>query len=370
MINQERLVNHFLEYVQIDSPTKEELAFATFIRARMEALGMEVTMDAAGRDVGSNAGNVIGRLKGHGGGTPVLFSCHMDTVSPGRGIRPEIRDGVIYSDGTTILGSDNKAGIAAVLEAIEVLKENDLEHGDIEVVFSIFEEGGLYGAKGLDHSKLSAKKVFVMDSGGDPGTIIYKGPAQNKIDIRFIGLEAHAGVAPENGISAISMAADAISSMKLLRIDAETTANIGSIHGGSATNIVASEVILQAEARSLDNAKLKAQTDHMITCCSEAAEKHKGKVEITVDTVYDAFEVDREHEIIADVRRANEILGLTTSIVTSGGGSDTNIFNARGIPAINLAIGASKPHTLDEHIQIRDLVDSSRLALELMKLNA
>ena len=370
MINEERLVERFLEYIQIDSPTKEELEFANFIKGELEKLGLEVYMDDAGKDVGSNAGNIIGRLKGNPNGTPILFSCHMDTVSPGRGIKPQIKEGIISSDGTTILGADNKAGIAAILEAIEIIKEKNLDHGDIEVVFSIFEEGGLYGAKGLDYSKFNAKKAFVMDSGGEPGTIIYKGPAQNKMNIKFIGKEAHAGVAPESGVSAIVMAAEAISNMKLLRIDEETTANVGIIQGGSATNVVTPVVVLEAEARSLDNNKLKVQTDHMVNCCNEAAEKFKGKVEIDVDHTYDAFEVSLDHELIEDVKAANEILGFNTITVTSGGGSDTNIFNANGITAINLAIGEMAPHTLEEHIYIKDLVNSSKLALELMKLNA
>lgn len=370
MINEDRLIERFLKYVQIDSPTKEELEFAKHIKGELEKLGLEVYMDDAGESVGSNAGNVIGRLKGNPDGTPILFSCHMDTVSPSRGIKPQIKDGVISSDGTTILGADDKAGIAAVVEAIETIKENNIDHGDIEVVFSIFEEGGLYGAKGLDYSKINAKKAFVMDSGGAPGTIIYKGPAQNKINIKFIGKEAHAGVAPESGISAIVMAAEAISNMKLLRIDEETTANIGIISGGTATNVVTPEVVLEAEARSLDNNKLKVQTDHMIDCCNKAAEKYKGKVEINVDHTYDAFEVSLDHDLVRDVKNANEILGFKTITVTSGGGSDTNIFNSKGITAINLAIGEMAPHTLEEHIHIEDLVNSSKLALELMKLNA
>ena len=369
MINEERLVERFLEYVQIDSPTKEELEFAKHIKAELEKLGLEVYMDDAGESVGSNAGNVVGRYKGNPNGTPILFSCHMDTVSPGRGIKPQIKDGVIYSDGTTILGADDKAGIAAVVEAIEVIKEKDIDHGDIEVVFSIFEEGGLYGAKNLDYSKINAKKAFVLDSSGQPGTIIYKGPAQNKLDIKFIGKEAHAGVAPESGISAIVMAAEAISNMNLLRVDKETTANIGIIHGGAATNIVTKEVILEGEARSLDNNKLKVQTDHMVHCCNEAAKKYKGEVEINVENVYDAFEVSVDHELVKDVEAASETLGLPTITIASGGGSDTNIFNSKGIAAINLAIGEMAPHTLEEHIYIKDLVNSSKLVLELIKIN-
>ena len=370
MINEKRLVDSFLEYVQIDSPTKEELEFANYIRGVLEDLGLEVYMDNAGDKVGSNAGNIVAKLKGNPNGTPILFSCHMDTVSPGKGIKPQIKDGIISSDGSTILGADDKAGIAAVVEALQIIKDENIDHGDIEVVFSIYEEGGLFGAKNLDYSKLDSKKAYVLDSGGAPGTIIYKGPAQSSVKIKFIGKEAHAGVAPETGISAIEIAAEAISNMNLLRIDEETTANIGIIQGGSATNIVTKEVILEGEARSLDNDKLKAQTDHMVKVSNEAAEKYKGQVEIDIAQSYEAFEISLDHELVEDVKAANEILGFKTITVPSGGGSDTNIYNSKGIPTINLGIGMMAPHTLEEHISIEDLVNSSKLVLELIKANA
>ena len=369
MINEKRLLNRFLEYVQIDSPTKEELEFANFIKAELLELGLEVYMDDAGEKVGSNSGNVVARLKAHGEGETIIFSSHLDTVSPSRGIKPQIRDGVIYSDGTTILGGDDKAGIASIMEALEVVIENNLPHGEIEVAFTIFEEGGLFGSKNLDYSKLNAKKGFVMDSGGDPGVIIVQGPAQNKIDVKFIGKEAHAGVAPETGISAIQIAAEAISNMKLLRIDEETTANIGSITGGSATNIVTKEVVFHAEARSLDNDKLKIQTDHMVKCCEDAATKFGGKVEINVENAYGAFKIDENHELVNSVKLACKNLGFDSKTTTSGGGSDTNIFNANGIDAINLGIGERMPHTLEEHLHIKDLENAARLALEIIKVH-
>ncbi|NLY77767.1 MAG: M20/M25/M40 family metallo-hydrolase [Tissierellia bacterium] len=370
MINQKRLLERFLNYVQIDSPTKYEREFADFIMKEMERLGLEVCMDDAGEKVGSNAGNVIGKLKGKTDGETILFSAHMDTVSPGKGIKPVIRDGVIYSDGTTVLGGDDKAGIAAILEAIETVIEKDLPHGDIEVVFSVYEEGGLYGAKNLDYAKLKAKKGFVLDSGGEPGEIVVQGPAQNKIHAKFIGKEAHAGVAPEKGISAIQMAADAISHMKLLRIDEETTANIGIISGGQATNIVTKEVEIQGEARSLSDEKLKNQTDHMVKCCEEAAEKFGGTVEIDVEHTYGAFKVEEDAEIIHKVKEACRNIGLEPFTTASGGGSDTNILNANGIQAVNLGIGERKPHTIEEHLHIKDLENAARLALELIKIHA
>ncbi len=305
MINEERLLNRFLEYVQISSPTKEEREFADFLKSEMEKIGLEVIMDDAGEKCGSNSGNLIGRLKGNTDGETILFSSHMDTVSPpGVGIKPQIRDGIIYSDGTTVLGGDDKAGIAAIMEALETIQEKSISHGDIEVVFSIYEEGGLFGAKNLDYDNLEARLAFVFDSGGDPGQIIVAGPAQNKINVKFIGKESHAGVAPEEGISAIQMASEAISNMNLLRIDEETTANIGIISGGKATNIVTNEVNIEAEARSLDNEKLEKQTNHMVKCCEDAAEKFGGKVEIEINNAYGAFKVDENHEIVHNVKKS------------------------------------------------------------------
>lgn len=370
MINKERLLNRFLEYVQIDSPTKKEREFAEFLKKEMEEIGLEVVMDNAGEKVGSNSGNLIGKLKGNTEGETILFSSHMDTVSPGTGIKPIIKDGIIYSDGTTVLGGDDKAGIASIMEALQVIKEKNIPHGNIEVVFTIHEEGGLYGSKNLDYSKLNAKIGFVLDSGGSPGEIIVEGPAQNKIKAKFIGKESHAGVAPEEGISAIQMASEAISNMNLLRIDEETTANVGCISGGEVTNIVTKEVNIEAEARSLQDDKLEKQTDHMVKCCEEAAEKFGGKVEIEVKNSYGAFKVDTDEDIVKKVKKACKNIGLKPYTDKSGGGSDTNIFNSNGITAVNLGIGEKNPHTVEEHLYIKDLEDSARLALEIIKVYA
>ena len=187
MINKERVLERFLKYIQIDSPTRNEKEMAEYLKKEIEEMGLEVTMDQAGEKVTSNAGNLIVKVKGNTDGETILFSSHMDTVSPGEGIKPVIKDGVIYSDKTTVLGSDDKAGIAAILEAIQTVKEKDIPHGDIEVALTIYEENGLKGSKNLDYSKIEAKTGFVLDSGGDPGEIVVAGPAQNVMDIKFIG---------------------------------------------------------------------------------------------------------------------------------------------------------------------------------------
>lgn len=367
MINRERIVGEFLKYVQIDSLTKQEGNFAKFIAEELRSIGLEVYVDQAGETIGGDTGNVIGRLKGTKNVAPVLFSCHMDTVTPGQGIKPVIKDDVIYSDGTTILGGDNKAGIAAVVEALRVIKENHLAHGDVEVAFSIAEEGGLFGAKNLDYSKISSKLAFVLDSGGDPGQIIVKGPAQDKINVKIMGKPAHAGVAPEEGISAIQVAAAAINKMKLLRIDGETTANIGVIQGGQVTNIVCPEVEIKAEARSLNDEKLDQQTAHMVACFKEAAEEFGAKAEIETERMYGAFVVDEKDPIVELVKKACDHIGIKAYTDVTGGGSDTNILNSNGIKAVNLGIGERKPHTLEEHLRIEDLVNSARLVLSIIE---
>lgn len=367
MVNRERVVEEFIKYVQIDSETRSEGDFAKFIADELTKLGLEVKYDNAGEKIGSNANNIIATLKGNKDIDPVMFCCHMDTVTPGEGIKPIIKDDVIYSDGTTILGGDNKAGIAAIIEAIKVLKEDAMDHGDIEVVFTIAEEGGLNGSKNLDYSMVRSKRAFVLDSGGDPGEIIIQGPAQDKIEVKIKGKPAHAGVCPEEGISAIQVAASAINRMKLLRIDEETTANIGVINGGKVTNIVTPEIELKGESRSLKNDKLDKQTAHMVECFEEAAKEFGAKAEIQTSRSYGAFKIDENDEIVGIVKKACGSLGFNAHTTASGGGSDTNILNANGIKTINLGIGEKKPHTLEEHLKIEDLVNSSKLVLEIVK---
>ncbi|MGP1348445.1 MAG: M20/M25/M40 family metallo-hydrolase [Stomatobaculum sp.] len=363
----ERVIERFLEYVKIDSPTKEEGNFKERLKKDLEALGLEVWEDRAGERAGSDSGNLLARMKGSGDRT-ILFSSHMDTVSPGRGIKPVIRDGVISSDGTTVLGGDDKAGISAIMEMLTVLKEEGLPHHNIEIAFTIFEEGGLFGSKYLDYTSIHPDFAIVIDSGGAPGETVLQGPAQNKINVKFRGKAAHAGVSPEKGISAIQIAADAISAMRLLRIDEETTANIGMIQGGGPTNIVTDTVEIKAEARSLDNEKLRMQTEHMVACVKAAQAKHGTEAEIEVVEAYKAFCLPEDSLPARAVRDACNKTGIPFVGAKSGGGSDTNNFNLNGIPAVNLGIGMMNCHALDEYIRVEDIKSTTRLILEIAKL--
>ncbi|WP_371364609.1 Peptidase T [Sporomusa rhizae] len=369
MINKQRLIGEFIELVQIDSPSSREGAVAKALIYKLEQLGFDVRVDNAGSISGGETGNVIAILKGNRPGKTVLFSSHMDTVSPGEGIKPIIDEinGVIRSDGTTVLGSDDKGGIAAILEAMRIIKENRIEHSDIQIVFSILEEGGLLGAKYLDYSTINPDFAFVLDSDGAPGQIVVKAPAQDRIVVKIKGKPAHAGFCPENGISAVMVAARAIERMKLLRIDAETTANIGTIKGGIATNIVMPDLEIVAAARSLDNAKLDAQTQHMVDTFKEAAVDFGAEVEIKTERIYEAFCIDENDEIVSMLKNVFSNMNIEYKAVSSGGGSDTNIFNAKGLKAVNLGVGMKNAHTLEECISIDDLMNSVRMVVEIVK---
>lgn len=366
-MNEQRILDNFLKFVQIDSPTKSEKEFALELTRIFEELGLSVEMDHAGDAAGSDSGNLIIKLKGTSeSGTPLLMSSHMDTVSPSIGVKPVVKDGVVYSDGTTVLGADDKAGIAIILEAVQTIMEENIPHGDLEIVLSIHEEGGLLGSKHLDYSKINAKHAIVLDSGGDPGKIIVEGPSQNKFDATFIGKEGHAGF-PEGSISAIQMLAEAIANMKLLRVDEKTTANIGSIEGGSATNIVANRASFKAEVRSLDPELLDAQTNAMKKACEDAAGKFGGQVELDIKNAYMGFRMSEDNELIQRVIAAAKALDIPTELASTGGGSDTNNFNLNDINAVNLAIGERKPHSVEEHIYIKDLNNAAKLVIEIIK---
>lgn len=366
MINEKRVVDRFLEYVKIDSESFSEKAFGERVKKDLEDLGAKVYVDNSGEKCGSDYGNVIAYISGEVDKDPILFSCHMDTVKPGKGVKPVIKDGVIYSDGTTILGGDDKGGIASILEALTSLKEENISHGPIEIVFTIAEETGMWGAKGLDYSKLKSEIAYVFDTSGAPGSITIKGPAQDKILVNIEGRPAHAGVSPEEGISAISIASHAITNMKLLRIDENTTANIGTITGGIATNVVCPRVTIEAEARSTVIESLDIQTKHMIEKFKESAEKFGGKVEIEVSRLYPEFVVSEEDEVVKRAKKAFNELGIESTTTQTGGGSDTNIFNGNGIKAVNLSSGERKPHTKEEFMKIEDLVKVADVVKKLI----
>ncbi|MEW6447001.1 MAG: M20/M25/M40 family metallo-hydrolase [Bacillota bacterium] len=367
MVNADRLLREFIELVQIDSVSGYERQICSLLRERLESLGLHVAEDGAGGTRPDAAGNIVASLPGTVDGPRLLFCAHMDTVEPGRGIKPVVSaDGLVRSGGETILAADDKAGIAAIMEALRFIVENGISHSDILIVFTVCEETGLLGAKALDPS-LKADFGFVLDSTGPPGQIVVRAPSQDKITATIYGKAAHAGVNPEKGINAIYVAAQAIAAMKLGRIDAETTANIGVISGGKAINIVPDSVYLEGEVRSLESKRRAENTNLICRILEETARKAGTRAEIKVDLLYEGFHFPEEAPVIELVRKAVRRCGLEAVLTQSGGGSDANILNARGIPTVNLSTGMENVHTQNEQIALADIVTTAQLVVELIQ---
>ena len=379
MINKERLTNLLIELIKIDSLSRKEGKVALRLKRELEELGAKVWIDDAGQKVGGDTGNVIAYFSGNTpGALPLLLSAHMDTVVPGEGIAP-VRDGdILRTDGRTVLGGDDKSGVAIICEVLRAVQERAIPCGDLDVVFTICEEAGLVGAKCLDVSRLRARTGLVLDS-DSVGFLFTKAPAANRIEFRVHGLEAHAGVCPEKGVSAVKIAAEGIARMTLGRIDEETTANIGVIEGGMAVNIVPNLVVLRGEARSHSEEKLERQTQHMRQCLEEAAAGHtlridgrtfQASVEAKIERDYSRMHVSDEAAIVRLVRAAADNLNLELKTLATGGGCDANVLNQKGLEVANLSTGMREIHTVNEWLNLNDLYTSAQIVLELVKLNA
>lgn len=370
MIMKERVIGKFLELIAIDSETKNERNIADVLKKQLADLGLEVIEDDSYKKTGHGAGNIIATLKGDGTSKaePILLTCHMDTVAPGNGIKAIVgEDGWIRSDGTTILGADDKAGLAALFEVIRVIRENNLPHGQIQFVITAGEESGLQGSRALDAKYLDAKMGFAIDSNGEVGTICVAAPTQTRVEIEIFGKSAHAGVNPEDGISAIQVAGKAIARMKLGRISDDTTANIGKFEGGGATNVVPDYVKLHGEARSLSQDKVEAQLASMKEAMESACQDFGARGEFMSEMFYPAFHLEDDAPVVQLTKRAATNLGLSGATFVSGGGSDANVFNGLGIPTVNLAIGYEDIHTTKERIKQDDIVKITELLLEIIK---
>lgn len=367
-INQERLINEFIELVKVDSETKHETKIANILKEKFSQLGLNVTEDESKTKTGHGSGNLICELTGTLDNVePIYFTSHMDTVIPGQNIQPVIEDGYIKSDGTTILGADDKAGIAAILETIRTLKENNIQHGNIQFIITAGEESGLVGAKAFDPTLLSAKFGYALDSNGKVGDIIVAAPTQAKLHTIIKGKTAHAGVAPETGVSAITLAAKAIAKMPLGRIDSETTANIGSFSGGQQTNIVCDHVEIHAEARSLDPQKLDIQVAKMKQAFETTASKLGGEANVTSKIMYPGFKLTSADKVVKVAQRAAKMIGREGKLLESGGGSDANIFSGYGVPTVNLAVGYEDIHTTKEKIAVTELVKTTELVIAIIR---
>ena len=379
MVNQERLGDVFRALVETDSVSRKEGTIAKSLEKIFESMGAEVVIDGAGPKVEGDTGNLIARFQGaQSEVTPLLLNAHMDTVQPGEGIKILFSDGAFSTDGTTILGADDKSALAVIIVTMRVLQENELRHGPLEVVVTICEEIGLLGAKNLDYSLLEARHGYSLDASDIDG-IVTRAPAANHLQFKVYGRDAHAGAAPEKGINAIQLASRAISKIHLGRIDEETTANMGRIDGGTATNIVPGLVTVAGEVRSHSPEKLEDETRKIVQCFEEEMSMYKEafpsedglpRVETAIRSDFSVMKVPENHRVVALAKEAASRLGREMKTKTSGGGSDANIFFEHGIVMGILGTGMKDMHTVRESSRLDDMIKCVELLLESIQLPA
>lgn len=373
-INEKRMVQTFVELAKISSLSGREAGVARYLERSLKAMGAEVHMDDAGEKISGNTGNLIARFKGTVESAPFLLSAHMDTVGPAGNVKPAVYPDRVTSDGSTVLGADCKAGIAVILETIKVLADRNIPHPPIDAVFTVSEEMALLGAKYLDYSRIKARYGLIFDSERPLECVITEAPAANKMEIRVYGIAAHSGVAPERGISAIEVVSRAIAGMKLGRIDAQTTANIGCILGGGAINIIPPLVEMKGEVRSRSLVKLLKQTSHMEDCFRKAVSKTsirvKGRTlkpsyEFLVERKFPGLAIGRGSPVLALIAAGMKDMGLKMKTFASGGGTDANIMCGHGIEAPILATGMREVHTTGEYLDLKDFFNCARLAVRI-----
>jgi len=357
----------FVRLVSIRSPSREEREIADAVKDYVRGAGLEIHEDDTAAVTGCACGNLIVRVPGRGQGTPIALSAHVDTVPLDRPPTVVVENGVVHGDGETILGADDKAAVTAILLLLRDLAEDPPQAG-VEVVFSAGEEIGLQGAKALDVESLEAEMVFVLDSEGAPGTAIVGGPTLKAVEAEFRGAAAHAGIEPEQGRSAVVAAARAIAAMDLGRIDDETTANVGIVRGGTAVNVVPDRCMVRAEARSRDEDKLAAQVGKMIEALSVAAAETGVDLEIDVREEFRGYAHADDSPQLRLAAAAVAAAGLEWRPVGGGGGSDANVFNLRGRPAVNLAAGFQHVHSPQESMSLLHLQQTYGLVHALVRV--
>jgi tripeptide aminopeptidase len=347
----------FRELAAIPSPSGRERPVADRTLAYLRDLGLDPTGDDAGAEIGSDMGNIHVALPPSEGvdGLPIFLNAHLDTVPPTGPIDPEVRNGVVVNRHDTILGADNKAAVVVMLAAVADLVRTGRPHAGVELVLTPMEEVGLKGAKAFDISRLRARVGYCYDHAAPIGNVVLAAPTQRTLRFRFVGRAAHAGIAPEEGRSAVVAAARAVADMPLGRIDAETTANVGLISGGIAGNIVPPECLVESEARSRDPVRLREQVQAMLDAATFAANLAECELESRIEPEYDGYRFSRSDPAVRLAARALEACGREPVYIESGGGADANVWNARGLECVNLCNGMAEIHTASEHIAAADL---------------
>lgn len=357
MPDQERLVNSFCELVRIDSPSDEEEDVSRHLEERLKNLGFLVERDAHGNVIASEDG-----------ADPLLLSAHMDTVEPGRGIKPQVVGERIESDGTTILGGDCKAGVAAIMEALESVAQDGRSRRPVQVVFTRGEEIGLVGASNLDYSMIRAKESVVFDGNGPVNIITGSSPTYVGFDVTVEGRAAHAGVEPEKGISAIRIASDIIFQLPNGRLDEESTFNVGVITGGSVRNAVPAEVTFSGEFRSRNTETVDSLRMQVLATLEEARQKYReATIREELQVLFHMYDLDPNDPIVRLVTRVMGEMSLVPDIRPSGGGTDANAMRLNGIDCVVVGMSTHEMHTVKEYVLIPDLMDTARFCERVME---
>ena len=361
MINKDELVNDFISLVKIDSPSFKEEEVIKYCCKEFETLGLDYEKTPF-----DNTSNIYAFKKGELDGGLIL-GAHMDVVQPCIGIKPQVNNGKITSDGTTILGGDNKIAVACIIYALKILNKNKIPHIDIELAFSSAEEAGVYGAKYFDTSKFKYKEGVIFDAGGEMGGIVTGAPTHDVYTITVKGKSAHAGISPDNGDNAIIKAAKIIPLLPYGRIDRQTVSNVGVIRGGKATNIVPDEVVLKGELRSHSNEVLDEYKNKIEKTLKESFKENE--YEIDYERQYHHFDIDKKHPLILKISNIMKNIDIEPRPFITGGGSDANVFNKKGLEIINVSCGMMKPHSLEEYVLIEDLIKTTTIILGLLTNN-
>lgn len=374
-INRERLADSFIRLCETDSPSRKEGRVATLLKKIFTELGADaVVEDDSGQVTGSETGNLFIRFQGTVPGEGIFLCCHMDTVEPARGVRVQRVKDRFYSAGETVLGSDDKSGIAAIIEAITCILENNLPHGPIEVVLTTCEEIGLLGAKSLNPGNITARMGYALDSSGID-TIVVGAPAANHLEITVHGVAAHAGLHPERGVNAISLAALALSRLPQGKVDEQSTINIGTISGGTAGNIIPDKVTLIGEVRSHSEkqlAQLTAEAENIFTRIVEEwrdpTGQARGKPRVTFSAIADfpLMKLSREDRVVQHAQAAARSIGQELRYKIAGGGSDANILNGYGLETAIIATGMTHVHSTDEQVELGDMEKLTTLLVAIL----
>lgn len=377
MVNLDRLKETFMELAATDSVSGNEAGISKKIREMLRPFEPEVYIDNAGEKAGSDTGNLIMKFAGNRDSHWLLLNAHMDTVEPGTGVEPKFSEGVFQSDGTTVLGADDKSAVAIIIETVRVIHENALQFGPLELVFTICEEIGLLGAKNLDYSMISSRCGYSLDT-SDTETIITRAPAANRFEIYVHGKAAHAGAEPEKGINAISVASRAIARLEMGRIDAETTANIGVIECDGATNIVPEKVRIKGEIRSHDPQKLERISRNIIDAFETEAKAFSDRdpgaglprISVDMENEFSATQIPEDNPVVRHAKAAAMKLGRSLASRRTGGGSDANIFFEKGIVTGVIGTGMQEIHTVREWIGLDEMAKTVDLLVEIIRMHS